>query len=240
MCPCPSSGSHPPGNALFVTPAQDLPDTDPSLPLPHQWEHPGLPAFSAACVSQTHHWRLVPSWAGKTWVRLVLAVCCSGFGCPPPAQVPRDALQAPELTPSDTREPASALGTGNKFLPWALEDTCSWEPGAPSSALGGTQLGKHFLSKRPRVLQTPTTQLLAGEVLPGVLQAPSDSCVSQEPMMLRAVPFAARQDSCTHHDPALLPGCGLLQGRLASAPWEQWHLGVPQGQHLLRAEDVRC
>lgn len=167
--------------------------------------------FCSLCVSD-HHWRLLLSWAGKTWVRLVLAVCCSGFGCPPPAQVPRDALQAPELTPSDTREPASALGTGNKFLPWALEDTCSWEPGAPSSALGGTQLGKRFLSKRPRVLQTPTTQLLAGEVLPGVLQALRDSCASQEPMRLHAVPFAARQDSCTHHDPSFAAGLWLAAG----------------------------
>lgn len=161
-------------------------------------------------------------------MRLVLGVRCSGFGCLPPAEVPggpRDALQAPEMMPSDTCEPASALGTGNTFLLWALEDTCAWEPRAPSSTLGGTQLGKHFLSKRPRMLQTPTTQLLAGEVLPGFLQAPSDECVSQEPARLRAVPFAACQDSGTHHEPdqhgALLLGCGLLQGRMLSAPWEQ-------------------
>lgn len=92
------------------------------------------------------------------------------FWLSPPAEAPReprDALQAPELTPL-------ALGTGNVLLPWALEDTCAWEPRASSSTLGGTQLGKHFLSKRPHMLQTPTPQLLAGEVLPGFLKAPSD------------------------------------------------------------------
>lgn len=172
MCLCPSSGSHP-GNAVFVTPAQDLLDTNLSLLLPRQcWELSGLLAFSAACESQPHHWRLLLSW-----VRLVPGLCCSGFSCLPPAEVhgePRDALQAPELMPLDTHEPASVLGTGNRFLPWAIKDTCAWELIAPSSYLGGTQLGKHFLSKHPRMLQTPTTQLLAGEVLPGFLQAPRD------------------------------------------------------------------
>ena len=63
-------------------------------------------------------------------------------------------------------------GTGKVFLPWVLEDACAWEPGAPSSTLRGTQPGDCFLSKSPCVLQTPTTQLLAGEVLSGFLQAP--------------------------------------------------------------------
>lgn len=72
-----------------MTLAQDLLDAHLSLPLPHQcWDLSVLTAFSAAYVSQQYAWGLELSWARKTWVRLVLGVRFSGFGCPPLVEVP--------------------------------------------------------------------------------------------------------------------------------------------------------
>lgn len=71
------------------------------------------------------------------------------------------------------------------------------------------------------MLQTPTTQLLAGEVLPGFLQAPNDYRVSQELVRLRAAPFAARQDSRTHHEPDQLCCQAVACCRVGCSP----HLG---------------
>lgn len=57
VCSCPSSGSHPPDNVGVICDLCSRPAGHRSLPsLPHQcWELSGLPAFSAACVSQPHH-----------------------------------------------------------------------------------------------------------------------------------------------------------------------------------------
>jgi len=112
------------------------------------------------------------------------------------------------------------------FLPWALEDTHAWEPGAPSSTLRGTHPGNRFLSKHPRMLPTPTPQLLAGEVLLGFLQAPSDQRVSQEPGRLRAMPFAAPRDPQSQqepeqHSPCCSAGCSVAPGSNISPMLEE-------------------
>lgn len=102
------------------------------------------------------------------------------------------------------------------------------------SPLEALELEKRFLSERPRMLQTPTTQLLAGEVLPGFLQAPSDQCVSKELVRLHVGPFAACQDSCPHHELdqngalCLWPGAGQDALCVLAAVTHQYAPSLPR------------